>query len=118
MGKQRFSFIGERIKRLRGGQSQSDFSQQIGVPFRTYQRYEAGETVPKRDVLERISKLTGKSVDWIMAGADRAAESGAVYYDATVKKITDLLETMDKTDRENVLKYVEFLREKAKEGLR
>lgn len=109
----RFSFIGFRLKQLRGEQSQSDFAQLIGVPFRTYQRYEAGETAPKRDVIEKISKLTGKSVDWIMTGesglpADHATEQTAANgHDDITRKLVDILKDMDRDCRRDVLKYAQ-----------
>lgn len=109
----RFSFIGLRLKQLRGEQSQSDFAQLIGVSFRTYQRYEAGETAPKRDVIEKISRLTGKSVDWIMTGengllADNATKPAAANcHDYITRKLLDILKDMDRDCRRDVLKYAE-----------
>jgi len=112
MEKHDFSLLGDRLKQLRGGQSQSDFSGMIGVPFRTYQRYESGERIPKGDVLDRIAQATGRSVDWLLTGGptrdiDRVTEFQVPYgLDPITKKIVSLLRNMDEPSRRDILKSV------------
>lgn len=58
--------VGNRLKELRNNLSQEEFANKIGVSFRTYQRYEYGETLPPERVLSRIAGLCGKTVDYLL----------------------------------------------------
>ncbi len=60
--------VGDRLKSLRGELSQKDFSEKIGIQFRAYQRYEAGERMPPPQVLSKIAKISYTTVDWILNG--------------------------------------------------
>ncbi len=60
--------VGQRLRLIRGKFSQGEFARRIGVPFRTYQRYEAGETLPSGETLNQISQKAGKPIDWILKG--------------------------------------------------
>ena len=73
--------VGRRLRLVRGNLSQREFARRIGVPFRTYQRYEAGETLPSGQALNNISQRTGKPIDWILQG-DRAGEPSTYSYGA------------------------------------
>ncbi len=110
MNKRVFHFIAARLRELRGDSSQGDFAARIGIPFRTYQRYESGERMPKTDALERIARVTGRSAEWILTGevhllADRAAEEAALYGgDPTIHELLQLLKSMTPGEREEILK--------------
>jgi transcriptional regulator with XRE-family HTH domain len=67
---------GARLKALRGELSQPDFAKKLGIPWRSYHRYEAGERVPPLEVLNRMVELRGSSVEWILTGHN--AEGSAV----------------------------------------
>lgn len=64
----KYSDIGKRLKKLRGRLSQREFAKKIGLPHKTYQRYEYGEGVPKVDTLEKIAKKESVTVDWLLTG--------------------------------------------------
>jgi len=66
--------IGQRIKALRGALSQKDFSRKVGVPFRSFQRYESGERVPSVEILKRISDQTGTPLDRLIKGEESSAD--------------------------------------------
>lgn len=93
MKKYTYLEIGNRLKELRklkNNLSQKEFAEKIGVPFRTYQRYEAGERMPQRPVLSRVAELCGKTVDWLL-GRDLAsviAEEKALYATKTAESAT------------------------------
>lgn len=115
MKRGRFSDIGDRLKEVRGGLSQGDFAQAIGVAFRTYQRYESGETPPKDDALDRIATYSGKSPAWIMTGreaaVDQAREAGSVYaQDPVEKRIYSLIRVLRAAgmlnETESMLRYL------------
>lgn len=118
MEKRTFHFIAVRLKQLRGKLSQGEFALKVGVPFRTYQRYESGERMPKSDTLERIAHATGRSSNWILTGADRVGEEPAPYMEDVSRRVLLAMEGLSKIEREDVLKYTEFLLEKKKrEGI-
>ena len=130
MDKAKFYFIGERLRQLRSAQSQSDFAAKTGIPFRTYQRYEAGLTAPKDGALMRIASIYGVSVQWILTGkeylisAAQVAEVPEIYRLDTIEvKIIKLLEGMSEEEKRAVLKYIQTQKHlvnelKKKEGLK
>jgi len=65
MKKYSYIDVGNRLKELRKNLSQKEFSEKIGVPFRTYQRYESGETLPQEPVLKRVAEICNTTVDAI-----------------------------------------------------
>jgi len=107
----RFIATGNRLKELRGLLSQQDFALQIGVPFRTYQRYEAGERLPKGPILQRIAQRCEITTDYILTGNDedlakhREIEDSFPGVDEITAKIIILLRDMDEERRREVLKY-------------
>ena len=60
--------ISERLRILRGDQSQTEFSSKVGVPLRTYLRYEKGDRIPPDGVLEKIATACNKPVAWLAQG--------------------------------------------------
>jgi len=112
--------VGDRIRGLRGDVSQTAFAERLSISLPTLQRYEYGERMPKGPVLERLSLVSGRSVNWILTGQERdgysVAEMGAVYdQDETMKRLMTLLRAMRKEEREKVLEYVEFISNRKKE---
>lgn len=63
------STMGERIEvAIKGtGLGKGDFAKALGLARETVRRWIAGEVVPE-DQLERIAKLSGKSVSWLRYG--------------------------------------------------
>ena len=62
--------VGNRLKLLRGGLSQKQFSAKLGISLTSYQRYEHGERLPPFDVLSKISTICDVSLDWIIKGRE------------------------------------------------
>lgn len=58
--------IGQRLKELRKNLSQKEFSEKIGVPLVTYQKYDSGERMPPGAVLSRVAEICGKTVDYLL----------------------------------------------------
>lgn len=110
-----FTEIASRLKALRGHLSQKDFSEKIGVPFRTYQYYESGIRAPKGKVLAQIAERCGVTVDWILTGltrltaarADRVTEPAASYLDDVTRKVLQMMDQMTGEEKRTVLKYVQ-----------
>lgn len=117
--------IGERIKLLRGGRSQSAFAAELKISLPSLQRYEYGDRLPQGSVLDRIASAGGRSVDWILtgqeAGADRVAEDGPRYslrVDPILQQFRDLFEFMSEEERKKVLEYAEFISKRKKEDVK
>lgn len=68
------SVFSERLQELKEKRNvmQKDVAQAIGVPLRTYQRYEYGEREPQLSTLVRIADFYGVSLDYLAGRADRA----------------------------------------------
>ncbi len=60
--------IGERIRQLRGEVSQDDFAPSIGITQSQLSKIERGVLAPSIEMLLRLRKRFGKSVDWILSG--------------------------------------------------
>jgi len=59
--------IKKRLKEIRGKQTLQAYAKQIGVAHTTVMRYEKG-MMPSPKILMAISRLSGKSVEWILSG--------------------------------------------------
>jgi transcriptional regulator with XRE-family HTH domain len=60
--------VSDRLRKLRGKESQVEFAKKIGVPLRTYIRYEKGERIPPKSVLGKIAQSGIIPVDWLTKG--------------------------------------------------
>lgn len=60
--------IGQRIRKLRGGDNQTEFAKMLEVTQGQLSRYEAGTASPSLDVLVRLRKNKGRTIDWILIG--------------------------------------------------
>ncbi|MGB0919862.1 MAG: XRE family transcriptional regulator [Alphaproteobacteria bacterium] len=61
--------IGQRLTEIRQsrGDSQEGFAARLQVSPRTYQRYEAGDALPKAQCFQSLADL-GVNLDWLLAG--------------------------------------------------
>lgn len=61
-----------RLVQLRGDRTKQQFARYLGITQPTYLRYEDkdDETLPKIDVLLRISKTCGVSADWLLGNTN------------------------------------------------
>lgn len=60
--------IGERLKNLRGTQSQTDFAQKFGISRNTLVNYERGASVPDSKLAALICKELCLSAEWFLFG--------------------------------------------------
>lgn len=56
--------------KLRHNVMQKDVAQSIGVPLRTYQRYERGENEPQLSVLIKLADFYGVTLDYLAGRSD------------------------------------------------
>ena len=65
------SVFSERLKELRGTESQSSFAAAIGINRVQYAKYESGTNTPSIDALIRICRVHPVSADWLLGLKDR-----------------------------------------------
>lgn len=67
------SVFSERLQELKMKRNimQKDVAEAIGVPLRTYQRYEYGEREPQLSTLVRMADFYGVSLDYLAGRTDK-----------------------------------------------
>jgi len=67
------SVFSDRLQELKVKRNvmQKDVASAIGVPLRTYQRYEYGEREPQLSTLVRIADFYGVSLDYLAGRSDK-----------------------------------------------
>jgi len=64
--------VGRRIRELRGFDiNQSQFAHELGVSQGQLSRYEQGSSEIGAEVLLRLARKSGKTVEWLLTGKDR-----------------------------------------------
>jgi transcriptional regulator with XRE-family HTH domain len=64
--------IGQRLRELRGNESQADFARRLKADKNTIGNYERGDRSPDLDFLIRLKEVTGVSLDWLATGEGEA----------------------------------------------
>jgi len=61
--------IGRRIREIRGFHTtQQEFAKIIGVSQSQVSKYEKGKIIPPGNVLLRIARYAGRTMEWILTG--------------------------------------------------
>ena len=61
--------IARRIREIRGFDlTQSEFAKILGISQAQLSKYEKAQSVPTVELLFKLRKFSGKSIDWIVAG--------------------------------------------------
>jgi transcriptional regulator with XRE-family HTH domain len=61
--------LGRRLRELRGfNVTQDEFASRLGISQSQLSKYERGIIGPSADVLVRIKKIAGISIDWLLTG--------------------------------------------------
>lgn len=70
--------LGARIAALRraAGWNQAELAQRLGISPSAVGMYEQGRREPSADMLVRLSRVLGVSVDYLLTGQPAAEESG------------------------------------------
>lgn len=69
------SILSERLRELRGTQSQTEFANALGMKYQQYARYEKGENSPSADILLRICQAHEVSADWLIGNDKHSSPS-------------------------------------------
>ncbi|GFM37698.1 XRE family transcriptional regulator [Desulfovibrio psychrotolerans] len=67
--------FGDRIKILRGGETQAEFASRIGISQRALGNYERNERTPDVDFAALVCSKTGASAAWLLLGKEDSAAS-------------------------------------------
>ena len=71
------SVFSEKLKELRGTESQASFAAAIGINRVQYAKYESGTNSPSVDALIRICRVHACSADWLLGLKDRSSSINA-----------------------------------------
>lgn len=55
--------IGERLRELRGSETQEKMGERFGIATSTWAMYERGDRVPRDEIKSKIARYYGKTVD-------------------------------------------------------
>lgn len=101
--------IGLRIRALRkeAGVNQKDFAERLQVSHTTLSSYETGDAYPSVEVLSRLTKATGKSLDWIVFGATMPDVDQEEISEQEIR-LLQLFRQAGGTDRELLLRMAEL----------
>lgn len=70
--------VGDRIRAVRGKQTQTEFANVLGVKKQNYiSRYERGR-IPSPDLLVRIAEIGRVTTDWLLTGKRGGARGAAL----------------------------------------
>jgi transcriptional regulator with XRE-family HTH domain len=63
--------VGRRIRELRGyGTNQAQFATELDISQGQLSRYEQGNSEVGAEVLLRLSRKSGKTIEWLLTGQD------------------------------------------------
>ena len=60
------SILSERLRELRGTQSQADMAAALGIKYQHWAKYERGESAPGAEMLANICRVHSCSADWLL----------------------------------------------------
>lgn len=74
--------FGERLRRLRGERSQKSVADELGIPQTTLSSLEKQESVPRGELLSRLSEFFGVPIDYFYDESEpRPSESAKAWLD-------------------------------------
>jgi transcriptional regulator with XRE-family HTH domain len=61
--------IGRRIRQIRGFEMrQVELAKVLGITQAQFSKYERGQNAPTLELLLKLKRFSGKSIDWIVTG--------------------------------------------------
>lgn len=91
------SIFSDRLKELRGTESQASFATAVGLNRVQYAKYENGTNTPSVEALERICRIHACSADWLLGLKDnggvsvRARDGAAVAVGTNARATTTVI---------------------------
>ena len=63
--------VGRRVRELRGFEiAQAEFARELGISQGQLSRYEKGRSEIGAEILLRLARRSGKTVEWLLTGRD------------------------------------------------
>jgi len=97
--------IGERLKEIRGDESQEDFSATFGIHRNTLARWEKNQRPPDFEFIQKIAYLKGISPEWLLFGNGPIRNDGIEELSLSEENQIDSIQTL--LSRDNALLTVE-----------
>ena len=70
--------VGRRVRELRGFEiAQAEFARELGISQGQLSRYEKGRSEIGAEILLRLARRSGKTVEWLLTGKDSAVAQRA-----------------------------------------
>ena len=67
-----WKLVGRRLRELRGFEAnQAEFALELGISQGQLSRYEQGRSEIGAEVLIRLARKSGKTIEWLLTGKDR-----------------------------------------------
>lgn len=66
--------LGKRIREIRGELTQAEFASLLDIKQAMVSRYEADKETPSPQVLLRMSRFSGRSMEWLLTGQEPLTE--------------------------------------------
>ncbi|MBU1275815.1 MAG: helix-turn-helix domain-containing protein [Proteobacteria bacterium] len=104
------AWVGRRLKELRGGRTQKEFADLLGLSQAHYNRYETGKRLAHDKVLEQVAVVCGLSLEQVVWGDELPA--GAQPQLEAARELAALMALLDEAALEDL--FV-FLRHKTQE---
>ena len=60
------SILSDRLRELRGSQSQAAMAAPLGIKYQHWAKYERGESAPGAEMLANICRIHACSADWLL----------------------------------------------------
>jgi len=76
------SVLGDRLRELRGAQSQREMAEPLGIAYQAWDRYEKGQVSPSADKLQQICRIHAVSADWLLGLPERGAPTQIIAHGA------------------------------------
>ena len=71
--------IGSRIRKIRGfDQQQKELAETLGITQSNLSKIERGELAPTTENLVRLSRISGRSIDWIINGENSPTDNAGI----------------------------------------
>jgi len=107
--------IGENIKKIREekGLLQKQVAASVGVHPSNYSKIEKGEREPSIEVLDKIAKLFGLSVDQIIHPEENTPQEVTINDKTTVEQMR-LIQELEEKDKNTIFNIIETMLTKKK----
>ena len=67
-----WNLVGRRIREMRGFEvNQAEFARELGISQGQLSRYEQGSSEIGAEVLIRLARKSGKTIEWLLTGRER-----------------------------------------------